>query len=430
MPKLSGHRISKEFVDALTCDKDHVYFDARLTGFGIRTKPNGRKTYVIQYRNSAGQTRKVQIGQHGALTAEEARKKAKVLLGRVADGEDPAAEKTEDRLAETVKELCEAYIAAVELGIKDPRRAVIRGKGGRPKKASTLAEDKSRINRHIIPLLGKEKVRDLKPKDISKFQHNVTVGKTATTEKDDKVKKRGSVRVAGGAGIASRTVGLLGGILTYAMSQGIIDANPCRGVKRPPDGKRKIRLNAEQYRALGEALRAAEDAGESWQATDAIWTLALTGCRKNEVIKLQPQEVDTDGNALRLIDTKENESIRPLGRAALQVLKRRIGNAPYVFNSERNAEQPYGGLPGAWTRIMKRIPSNVVMPALTLHGLRHAYASSAGDLGYGMPTIKAMIGHGSASNVTEGYVHHLDEALIAAADRVSAHIFNMMKGVK
>ena len=425
MPKLSDFRITKTAVDDLPADKDTIYFDSRLTGFGIRTKPNGKKTYLIQYRNSAGGVRRFSIGQHGPVTAEKAREEAKKLLGRVAAGEDPSGERKDLARAETVAELCDAYIAAVELGLKDPRKAVIRGKGGRPKKASTLREDKSRIERHIKPLLGGRRVRDLKTKDITKFIHDVTVGKTAA---DIKTKKQGRARVSGGAGIASRTAGLLGGIFQYAVTQGIVDANPCRGVSRPPDGKRNVRLTADQYKALGDALRLAEAEFEPWQAVDAIWALALTGCRKNEIACLQPSEVDVAGQALRLIDSKENESVRPLGAAALRVIRPRIGNAKFVFYSDRNLEAPYGGLPAAWTRIMKRIDPSVPMPKLTLHGLRHAFASSAGDLKYSDPTIAALIGHSHKGSVTSGYVHHLDEALISAADKVAAYVAQMMSG--
>jgi integrase-like protein len=106
----------------------------------------------------------------------------------------------------TVKELCEQYV-------KDAEKGLILGKGQRPKKASTLLVDKSRIHRHIIPLLGVRRVKDIAQSDINRFIRDVVSGKTKA---DIKTKVRGRAIVRGGAGTAARAVGLLGGILTYA----------------------------------------------------------------------------------------------------------------------------------------------------------------------------------------------------------------------
>ena len=69
------------------------------------------------------------------------------------------------------------------------------------------------------------------------------------------------------------------------------------------------------------------------------------------------------------------------------------------------------------------------MPGITSHGLRHSFSSTAEDLGYSIPTIKALIGHSRAS-VTEGYIHKIDSALLTAADRIARHIDDAMAGRK
>jgi integrase len=66
---------------------------------------------------------------------------------------------------------------------------------------------------------------------------------------------------------------------------------------------------------------------------------------------------------------------------------------------------------------------------LTPHGLRHAFASVAADLGYTEPTIAAILGH-ATRGTTGRYIHHLDAALIAAADKVTARIVGMMNGTR
>jgi hypothetical protein len=259
MPKLSSFRITKRSVDALTTDRDAIHFDADLRGFAIRTKPTGTKTYMVQYQNGDGKSRRITIGPHGPLTPADARQRASVLLGRVHSGQDPAEQQAEERRSVTVRALCVSYLEAAEKGL-------IIGKRRLPKKVTTLTVDRGRIQRHILPLLGTRRVRDLTSPDISHFLRDVASGKTAT---DIKTGSRGRAIVTGGRGTASRTVGLLGGILSYAVSEGIIATNPVRGVARPADNRRSVRLSPEQYAALGCALRLAAASGEPWQATSA-----------------------------------------------------------------------------------------------------------------------------------------------------------------
>jgi len=87
-------------------------------------------------------------------------------------------------------------------------------------------------------------------------------------------------------------VGLLGGMLTYAREVGYIEHNPAHRVRRPADKRRSFRLAPEGYRSLGRALEAAERKGEHWQATAAIRIIALTGCRRSEILNLKWSEID------------------------------------------------------------------------------------------------------------------------------------------
>jgi integrase len=247
---------------------------------------------------------------------------------------------------------------------------------------------------------------------------DVASGKTAD---DIKTGFRGRAIVEGGAGTAARTIGLLGGILSFAVSEGIIPANPARGVKRPTDRRLEIRLTADQYRALGSALAEAVSAGENPAAILSIRLLALTGCRRGEIEGLRWDEVDLPGRCLRLADSKEGKSVRPLGGDAIALLKTIPRNGPHVLPGTC-PEKPFVGLPKAWTRIV-----GANLPDLTPHGLRHAFASVAADLGYTEPTIAAMLGHATRST-TGRYIHHLDTALITAADKVTARIAAIMNG--
>jgi integrase len=406
-------KITKRAVDdAKPQGAEYFIWCDELPGFGLRVYPSGAKGYLVQYR-ADGRTRRAKIGLHGRLTPEEARKEARALLGQVAKGTDPAEERATQRATITVKELCERYRKAVSSGL-------VLGKKGTPKKASTSVTDNSRIDRHIIPLLGTRKVIDLKTSDITRFLRDVAAGKTARVEKTDKL--RGKSIVEGGAGAATRTVGLLGGILSFATSEGIIRSNPVQGVQRPADQKRTTRLKPEAYKKLGAALDQFVAEGGSKQAAIAVWLLALTGCRRGEIEKLRWSEVDLEGSALRLEDSKEGASVRPLGLAARQVIEgieQVTGNAYVLVGRGKN--RPYGGLTNAWATLMKSAGLTGISP----HTLRHSFASTAANLGYSEPTIGAMLGHSSGS-VTGRYIHHLDAVLIAAADKVAEEVRGMM----
>jgi Arm DNA-binding domain/Phage integrase, N-terminal SAM-like domain len=242
MPKLT-----KSIVDAATPrEKQFTIWCSELKGFGIFVQPSGSRTYFVDYRNRDGIRKRMTIGRHGKITAEEARKLAIATLGETVKGQDPAEERIQQRKALTVKQLCDRYLAAAHKGL-------ILGKGDRPKKASSLYVDRGRINRHILPLLGNKRLQSLKQADISKFIEDVATGKSAKVEKTDK--KRGKSIVRGGRGTAARTVGLLGGILTYAVHQGLLEKNPVHGTRKPADGIKKRRLIDDEYRLLGQILQ-------------------------------------------------------------------------------------------------------------------------------------------------------------------------------
>ena len=191
-------KLTKRIVDAADVrEKDYFIWDDELPGFGLRVFASGKRSYLIQYR-AVGRTRRYTIGLHGVWTPETARQEAKVQLGRVARGDNPSEERQLDHKAITVKELCALYTADLNAGL-------ILGKGGRPKKPTTIVTDTGRIERHIIPLIGARRVKDLTKADINKVLKDIMAGKTRVAVKTKKL--RGKAIVRGGAGTATRTVG-------------------------------------------------------------------------------------------------------------------------------------------------------------------------------------------------------------------------------
>ena len=91
MAKLQYRTISKRTVDGLSVDdKDAVFWDRELTGFGVRVYPSGSKVYVVQTR-AKGKSKRVTLGRHGVISADQARRKAAETIARIKSGEDPGA---------------------------------------------------------------------------------------------------------------------------------------------------------------------------------------------------------------------------------------------------------------------------------------------------------------------------------------------------
>lgn len=408
-------RLTKRIVDAAAVhEKDYFIWDDDLPGFGLRVFTSGKRSYLIQYR-AAGRTRRFTIGVHGVWTAETARQEAKIQLGRVAHGDNPAEERQLDHKAITVKELCALYVADLNAGL-------ILGKGGRPKKPTTVEIDIGRINRHIVPLIGTRRVKDLVKADINKVLKDIMAGKTRVSVKTKK--KRGRAIVRGGVGTATRTVGLLGGILTYAVEAGIIERNPAHGLRKPKDNVRNRRLTEAEYRTLGEMLREAAKTEKFITTVDIIRQIAMTGCRRTEMIKLKRTEVDAEGSCVRLDDSKEGASTRPIGIPVVEHLEERCKRltGTYVFPGQ-GVDNAFGSFPNHWEQIFKASP----LTGITPHVLRHSFASVANDLGFTEITIAALVGH-SKGSVTSKYIHTLDTALIMAADTISGYIQGLLDG--
>jgi integrase len=397
-----------------------IIWDGAVTGFHARRQKGPAVTYGVFYRTKEGRQRWHKIGRHGApWTPDKAREEAVRILGGVADGADPTIERRASRNPVTVAELCDLYFADAMAG-----RVLTRSK--LPKKDSTLAIDKGRIERHIKPLLGGLAVASVTRDDVEIFLHDVAEGRTAAKTKT--ARKRGLARVTGGRTAATRAVGLLGGIFTYAVRRRMRGDNPVHGVQRFGDKKRDRRLSEDEYAELGEALRRAETEGKIWPSALAMARfLALSGWRVGEAAALRWSEVDLARRTVTLADTKTGRSMRPLAHAAGGVLKSlpRVG-IDRVFPASRGGPDTVLHFKKFWPRIatLGGLP-----PEVTPHVLRHSLASLAADLGYSEPTIAALVGH-TGRSVTSRYVHAADAVLLGAADAVANRTAELMGEAK
>jgi integrase len=383
-----------------------------VAGFGARRQTGEAVAYVLKYRTAAGRQRWHTIGRHGApWTPDLARTEARRVLGEVTKGCDPAEEKQQGRRAKTLAELCDDYLEASEAGRVLTRRKL-------RKKASTLATDRGRIERHIKPLLGNLKVAAVSRTDIERFNNQVSEGATAARVKTG---KHGLARVTGGRGTATRTLALLGVIFSYAVRQGLRADNPAHGIEKHAYNERQRRATNDEYAALGKALRSMPE--PTWPIAVAMARfLALSGWRRGEALALTWPEVDLATRTARLKDTKTGASLRPLSHAACEVLRALPRLGELVFPASIGVDKLMRGFHKAWLRVAKRAK---LPPEVTPHTLRHSFASVAADLGFSELTIAALLGHKKAS-VTAKYAHHADAVLLQAADAVAERISKLM----
>ena len=91
-------KINKRTVDATNpATKDTYVWDLAIKGFALKVTPPGTKTYLFEYKDRSRKTRRVTIGRHGVITAEQARDRAKTIAADVELGGDPAAERSRVR---------------------------------------------------------------------------------------------------------------------------------------------------------------------------------------------------------------------------------------------------------------------------------------------------------------------------------------------
>lgn len=408
MPKLT-----KRIVDGLrpAAGRDMFAWDTELRGFGVRVKPSGTKTFLIQYRNVEGRTRRCVIGQFGRLTAEHARALAQKKLATVVDGKDPSAERCAARKDMTISDVCDWYLQEAEAGR-------LLGRNRRPIKASTLAGDRSRIETHIKPLIGNRVIRHLKLADIEGLQADIAAGKSARPKRPG----RGG-RASGGAGTAGRCMTTLRGLLNHARRLGLIETSPAAGVRIMASRKTKRRLSAGEVRHLGKVMRQMEREGEHPTGLAAIRALLLTGFRRMEVLGMRKDWIDREGNCVAFPETKSGSQMRVAGDTALDLLATQacVSSSPFVFPADWG-DGHFVGI----VRVLERVCKRAGLSEVTPHTMRHTFASIAASMGFSELTVAGLLGHG-ARGVTQRYIH-LDTALIIAADQVSAEVARLLNG--
>ena len=195
--------------------------------------------------------------------------------------------------------------------------------------------------------------------------------------------------------------------------------NPCRHVRKYKEQKRERFLSDEEFRRLGEVVNEMEVRGSvTVYEAAAIRLLMLTGCRKNEIVKLKWKDVDINAGEIRIPDGKTGARLVPLSPAAAEVLSGlpRKARRSWVILGTRSGRY-LGDLQPAWERIRERAGLDDVR----IHDLRHSFASRALALGESLPMIGKLLGH-TQVQTTARYAHLQRDSIKASASRIAGSI--------
>lgn len=345
-----------------------VLRDSAIRGLHLRCFA-GRKSFYLYFRTKAGIERKPKVGDYGSLTLAQARKVAQDLLVEVAAGRDPSQERSDAKAESDMSDLWDEYW---------------KRHGSKKKSAS---DDKWQWEKRIKPRFGSRKVSSIRYTEIDDF-HKQYEGATA-----------------------NRTLALLSKMFNFAMAPlQWTAANPCKGVKRNAEVKRK------RYMKGAEPARIAELLDESKEKSPAgvafIYLLILTGARCGEIAGAKWSWLH--GSTLHLPDSKTGEKQIYMPAAAMDIISR----LPRTSGTITGIKSP--------KKLWERVRRDAGCPDLRLHDLRHSFASAAISAGLSLAQIGELLGHKN-TQTTKRYAHLVEEAQSSAATATADLLMARMK---
>jgi integrase len=342
---------------------EQIEFDETMPGFGLRIRAGEKgehRTFIAQYKIGA-KHRRMTLGNAAKVTLEDARKEARRIFGKVAAGDDPAADKTIGRAAasNTLGVIITDYLAA-KTTVMRPR---------------SLIEATRYLDSYWSSLHG------LAPSSVNR----------ATVAAQSRV-----IAKTNGNSAANRARAHLSAMFCWAIGEGLCDQNPVIGTNKQEE-------NGPRERSLTDA-----EIAQVWLACPdndygrIVQLLMLTGCRRAEIGALQWSEVDLDNLIITLPPERtKNHSVHtvPLTNQSLAILQAipRRADREYVFGIGR------GGYAG-WTKSKAVLDGASMLTDWTLHDLRRTVRTGLGMLGV-------------APHVAEGVLNHLPAKLIRTYDR-------------
>lgn len=387
-------------------------WDTKTSGFGIRVGKTGA-TYIYKFRNKCNRCQTKTLGKTKDISVNEAR----ILL----DEFKPTIKSDGLIISKrnknfTVKDLCEKYQAEHRV------------------RESTKRVDKSRISRHVLPIIGDIRLSDLSVEDVIGLQTAIANGdkRIVIAGHKNPNNPHSYTRVTGGTGCAKRVMEMLNAILNFGEAHDLLEKNPMSSKKFEKINhvkKTAAYLDEESFERLGYAIRKAElsktKAKKDMQAINIIKLLLLTGCRKSELLGLTWDRVNLQQQYFNFVQTKttDGEQIRVFGSAAKRLLEEmhKAKSSKYLFPStDKKGQETHRQDCG---KALKTICASVtgLQDKIHPHSLRHSFATQCNELDMPEIQIGGLLGHSNGS-VTANYTHNRMKKLIAKANVVSESI--------
>jgi integrase len=412
---MSGQRITNKLIKGLRCTgREYTVWDETLKGFGIRVRGSGAMTYVVVYRGGSGRgapVRRYTIAAEGKIAPEAARTRAKVILGLVAQGIDPAAEKTTERSTVTVALLADRFMTE-HIAAK--------------RKDGTTAFYRDILDRIVKPEFGSTKADKLTRLQVGRLHSSL-----AETPFQ-----------------ANRVLAVISSMYSFARRAALIPegVNPAKGIEKFRESRRERFLTTVELERLGKAIREAETTGIAWKvdpskatakhtpkaaltkinpfAAAALRLLLFTGCRLREILYLRWEHVDLERGLLLLPDSKSGRKTVVLNAPAMSVLAGLPQFGPFVVPGD-DPKKPRRDLKRPW----KSVTHHAGLAGVRLHDLRHTYASFGAGGGLGLPIIGRLLGHAQATT-TARYAHLDNDPLRRASEAIAGRIAAALNGNK
>jgi integrase len=377
---------------------DHVEWDTSLPGFGVRLRGNSKR-WLIQYRVGLQQHREI-LGDVRKVRIEDAHKIARQRFAQAELGIDPAAEKTKARVAAVAAKLTLASVADVYLSAK--QQAVKSGSYTE----STYEATARYFNVHWAPLRNRS-IESINRAEIAKRLQEITARH--------------------GRSAAAKARFTLSALFSWAMGEGLCDANPVVATNNPEMGvlPRERVLGDSELKAIWTACLD-DDLGRM------VKLLTLTGCRRDEIAALRWDEIDFDAGALTISGarTKNRRTLSlALPESALAILRavaRRDG--PCVFGDSRH------GFTG-WSAAKRKLDARLAvagkqLPHWTLHDLRRTMRTGLGRLGVPPHVAELTINHAKAGIVAVYDRYSYAAEMAAALNKWAEHVTAVVEGRK
>lgn len=368
--------------------KDWYLWCESPRGFGVRCSKNGKKTYILQYRNQHGRSRRLTIAKVDVLSVAIARQQAIKLLAELVAGGDPAEAREKRLSAPSMRDLCERYYQEHSLEHLKPK---------------TLYNHRLAIDAKIVPALGALKVTQVTTRDVG----DLIYGMKATPAYANNVRS------------------LLNGMFQKAERWGWRDqnTNPVTFVDAYVLAGRERFLSMEELQALGEALDRFEYSHPI--EVGCIKVILYTGARHSEIRFAEWDWIDWEAAVLRLPDSKGGRKrkpkpkVIPLPEPALKILRDLPRRGGLVFQTPRGG---FEDCPVELFTKWREIRADAGLGSdLRIHDLRHSFASHAANMGISLWTIGKVLGHAKAST-TERYAHAAPSPLNEASGRVASRL--------